>query len=341
MKPSTAMKSIQAAVAGQLPLFLWGAPGVGKSALVKQAADELYGDRVYYTNGNSKRDAYFRDVRVLLLDPVDLRGLPNLGADGRAHWAPAEFLPEDGEGVLFLDELNAAPGAVQAACYQLLLDRSLGEYRLPDGWAMIAAGNRAEDRAVVNRMSTALGSRMIHIDIEPDLDDWTLWAGKAGIDPRVIAFCRFKPDVLMAFEPSASDRTFPCPRTWEYVSRLLATNPPAEALAPMLAGTVGEGAAAEFGAFLKVAGKVPSFDKILAAPARAPVPEGMDALHVVSAAIGARASAQNLDAVTEYAERMPVEFAMAGLRMAANRDPDVCDTHAWQQWAARNADALI
>ena len=135
------------------PVFLWGAPGVGKSQVVAQVAEE--------------RNLALRDIRAVLLDPVDLRGLPRITAEGLSVWCPPGFLPganDPEEGILFLDELNAAPPLVQAACYQLILDRRIGEYKLPDGWSIIAAGNREKDKAVTHRMPSALANRMVHLD---------------------------------------------------------------------------------------------------------------------------------------------------------------------------------
>jgi MoxR-like ATPase len=176
MKPSDIASSLQLLAQIQKPAFVWGPPGVGKSQVVAQVA-ALLGIRLI-------------DIRAVLLDPVDLRGLPTV-EQGRAAWAIPAFLPEDGAGILFLDELNAAPPLVQAACYQLVLDRALGEYRLPDGWAVFAAGNREGDRAVTSRMSSALANRFVHLVFEPDLDDWSQWAmGPGDLRPEVVAFLR-------------------------------------------------------------------------------------------------------------------------------------------------------
>src|SRR5262249_11413548 len=142
MKASAISVALRTLVAAKQPVFIWGGPGIGKSAIVRELADDL--------------NTSLQDIRALLLDPVDLRGLPFLGADGRSKWAPHEFLPGEVSGILFRDELNAAPAMVQASCYQLVLDRKLGEYTLPDGWAIVAAGNRDCDRAVTTRMPSPL-----------------------------------------------------------------------------------------------------------------------------------------------------------------------------------------
>jgi MoxR-like ATPase len=157
MKASQIASSLHVLFKARQPVFLWGGTGIGKSAIVRQLATSL--------------NLPLQDVRALLLDPVDLRGLPFLGSDGRSRWATPEFLPKDGEGILFLDELNAAPAMVQASCYQLVLDRKLGEYTLPDGWAIIAAGNRDSDRAVTTRMPSPLRNRFVHLEFEVDAQE--------------------------------------------------------------------------------------------------------------------------------------------------------------------------
>jgi MoxR-like ATPase len=187
MKASVVFRCLKAIViTEQQPVSIWGTPGIGKSAVVHQLAAE--------------RGIPLKDIRALLLDPVDLRGLPFVGKDGRSTWATADFLPQGGEGILFLDELNAAPAMVQASCYQLVLDRKLGEYTLPEGWAIVAAGNRDSDRAATTRMPTPLRNRFVHIDFEVDVQEWSEWAIQTGICPEVIAFIRFRPQLLNAFD---------------------------------------------------------------------------------------------------------------------------------------------
>ena len=206
MKPRLVSQALAACIEVKQPCFLWGAPGVGKSQIVRQAAQAL--------------SLRVIDVRAVLLDPVDLRGLPAINGDKKAHWCPPAFLPVEGNGVLFLDELNAAPPLVQAACYQLVLDRQLGEYHLPAGWAVIAAGNRDTDRAVTSRMPSALANRFVHLDFEADLADWATWALQAGVKTELIAFIRFRPGLLHDFDPKRNDKAFPTPRAWEFVSKI-------------------------------------------------------------------------------------------------------------------------
>ena len=190
MKASAVSTAVRALIASGQPVFIWGGPGIGKSAVVAQVASAMGVD--------------LQDIRALLLDPVDLRGLPFVASDGRSRWATPGFLPQDGTGILFFDELNAAPAMVQASLYQLVLDRKLGEYRLPDGWAIVAAGNREGDRAVTTRMPTPLRNRSVHIDFEVDAQEWSSWAIQNTIRPEVVAFIRFRPEVLSAFDRDAT-----------------------------------------------------------------------------------------------------------------------------------------
>jgi len=187
MKPSKLYEALRALIDERVPLHIWGPCGVGKSQIVFQVADDT--------------EREFRDVRAGQLDPVDMRGLPRIASD-QTEWAPPKFLPTSGKGILFLDELTSAPQMTQAACYQLVLDRRLGEYVLPDAWVVIAAGNPASERGVHFSMPRPLRNRFVHLELEADLDDWCKWAIKAGVRPEIIAFLRFKPELLHTADPN-------------------------------------------------------------------------------------------------------------------------------------------
>jgi hypothetical protein len=275
-----------------------------------------------------------KDIRALLLDPVDLRGLPFLGADHAAKWATPDFLPKDGEGILFLDELNAASAMVQAGCYQLVLDRRLGEYTLPEGWSIIAAGNRETDRAVTTRMPTPLRNRFTHLNFEVDVQEWCEWAIQSAICPEVIAFIRFKPDLLSAFDRDAN--AFPSPRSWEFVSRILKSAPARDIEHELFSGTVGDGAATEFSAFLRTFRDLPNIDAILLNPHREPVPDNAAAQYAVASALAHYASDTNFDRVCTYLERMPTEFSVLCVRDASLKQPSVRNTAGYTKWAIAN-----
>jgi MoxR-like ATPase len=300
---------------------------VGKSSVVKQLAETL--------------NVPLQDVRALLLDPVDLRGLPFLGSDGRSKWATPEFLPQNGTGILFLDELNAAPAMVQASCYQLVLDRKLGEYTLPEGWAIIAAGNRDSDRAVTTRMPSPLRNRFVHLEFEVDVQEWSEWAIQAGIRPEVIAFLRFRPELLSAFDRDAN--TFPSPRSWEFVSRILDSfdskaNPSIEH--EVIAGAVGSGAATEFSAFLRMFRELPNIDAILLDPTQEPVPENAAAQYAVASALAHCACDTNFDRICVYLNRLPTEFRVLCVRDATLREPSIRCTAGYTKWAVENHHAI-
>jgi len=269
---------------------------------------------------------------------VDLRGLPFLGTDGRSKWATPEFLPQTGSGILFLDELNAAPAMVQASCYQLVLDRKLGEYTLPEGWAIIAAGNRDSDRAVTTRMPTPLRNRFVHLEFEVDLQEWCEWAIQAGIRPEVIAFLRFRPELLSVFDRDAN--SFPSPRSWEFVSRILETQPDRVVEHELFAGAIGAGAATEFSAFLRTFRELPNIDAILLNPMKEPVPENAAAQYAVASALARCATDTNFDRVCTYLDRMPTEFGVLSVRDATLRDPAIRHTAGYTKWAIENHHVL-
>jgi AAA domain (dynein-related subfamily) len=324
MKPSDIASSLQLLARIQKPAFLWGSPGVGKSQIVAQVAAGL-GVRLI-------------DIRAVLLDPVDLRGLP-LVEQGKAAWATPAFLPEAGAGILFLDELNAAPPLVQAACYQLVLDRALGEYRLPDGWTVFAAGNHEADRAVTSRMSSALANRFVHLRFDPDLDDWSRWAmGPGDLRSEVVAFLRWRPELLDQFEPT--EKAFPSPRAWASVSHILAATPPVETEFALYEGTVGRGAAIEFTGFLRVFRALPSLDGILLNPATAAVPDEPSALCAVATGLARRVTDQNFAAVSQYADRLAREYGTLLVKSATARLPGLVHHPAFTRWAVHNAAAL-
>lgn len=320
MKASAILAALRSLVHARQPAFLWGGPGLGKSSVVNQLARSL--------------KVPLQDVRALLLDPVDLRGLPFLGKDGRSQWATPDFLPKDGSGILFLDELNAAPAMVQASCYQLVLDRKLGEYTLPDGWAIIAAGNRDSDRAATTRMPTPLRNRFVHLEFEVDLQEWSEWAIEAGIRPEVIAFLRFRQELLSAFDRDAN--AFPSPRSWEFVSRILGAAPDQSVEHDLFAGAVGAGAATEFSAFLKTFRELPNIDAILMNPLKEPVPENAAAQYAVASALAHCASDTNFDRICTYLGRMPTEFSVLCVRDASLREPAIRHTSGYTKWAIEN-----
>ncbi len=250
MKASRLTRAIGALIDSKIPTFLWGPPGIGKSSIIKQLS--------------LAKELRFIDLRLSLMDPTDLKGIPFY--DKHEHhsvWAPPSFLPKSGEGILFLDELNSAPPAVQASAYQLILDRQVGEYVLPEGWAIIAAGNRESDRGVVYRMPTPLANRFVHLEMEVDSNDWRDWAFRAGIDERIIAYIGYKSEDLFTFDPTLGEKSFATPRSWEFVNGILGSGMDENLMLDVISGAIGKERAIAFLSFAKVMHKLPDIETIL------------------------------------------------------------------------------
>jgi len=260
------------------PVMLWGPPGVGKSRIVAELAEKFSAPMI--------------DLRLSQIEPSDLRGIPYRIDDG-VEWAVPRLLPNaerhGDNGILFLDEINAAPPSVSAAAYQLILDRRLGEYLVPEGWAIFAAGNRQGDRGVSHVMPTPLANRFTHYEIEVDLEDWVTWALREGIDEHVIGFLRFRPELLFEFEQSENPIAFPSPRTWEFAHRaLLKFSDRPELLSAALEACVGEAAGIEFMAYLEHLERLPDIDAIIDGEP-VDLPDEVDLQYAVAAALTRRA----------------------------------------------------
>jgi MoxR-like ATPase len=321
MKPSKLYEALHALIGERVPLHIWGACGVGKSQIVHQVASDL--------------DYDFLDVRAVQLDPVDLRGLPRIVED-QTEWVPPKFLPTTGKGILFLDELTSAPQMTQAGCYQLVLDRKLGEYLLPDGWVVIAAGNPASERGVHFAMPRPLRNRFVHLDLEPDLDDWCRWAVKAQVRPEIIAFMRLKPELLHTADATSDANAWPTPRSWEMASQVLCgiarrqktqfLSGASEFEAQLLDGTVGPAAASELVAFIRLFRQLPSIDEILLNPSTAPLPTEPSAQIAIATALGRALSDTSVGRGIAYLDRMPTEMRVMAMRDAAARDTAITHT---------------
>jgi len=260
------------------PVMLWGPPGVGKSQMVAQIG--------------ARHDVAVIDIRLSQMEPSDLRGIPFRTGE-HVEWATPAILPDaqrhGEEGILFLDEITSAPPSVSAAAYQLILDRRLGEYEVPDGWAIFAAGNRQGDRGVTYTMPAPLANRFSHFEFETNLDDWVAWAYANGIDERVIGFLRFRPELLFDFDPAHNPVAFPSPRSWEFAHRGLQKfgNQPA-ILQGTLQACVGPAAGVELNAFVNSLDQMPDLDGIVEGSETA-VPKEIDLQYAVAAALVGRA----------------------------------------------------
>jgi hypothetical protein len=243
------------------PIFLWGPPGIGKSDVVAEIARDM--------------GALLIDLRLGQMDPTDIRGIPFYNKElGKMDWAPPIDLPDEETAsqypyvVLFMDEMNSAPPAVQSAAYQLVLNRRVGKYKLPKNVVMVAAGNRESDKGVTYRMPTPLSNRFVHSEMKVDFPSWQEWAIKNQIHKDVVGFLTFAKQDLYDFDAKSSSRAFATPRSWTFVSELLADEDlDIATTTDLIAGTVGEGLAVKFMAHRKISGKLPKPEDILSGKA--------------------------------------------------------------------------
>lgn len=292
-------------------VMLWGPPGIGKSQAVRQIANEI--------EGTGKR-VVVTDVRLLLFNPIDLRGIPTANADKTlAVWLkPQIFNMDESKGViniLFLDEISAAPQSVQAAAYQITLDRVVGEHKLPENCIVICAGNRTTDKSVAFKMPKALSNRLMHIEVEGSFTSWRKWAVQSGINEKVIGFLSFRQNYLSCFDATNNDLAFATPRSWEMVSNILnAMDGDVDGNYQLIAGLVGTGVAVEFRTWAKVYAELPSIEDVF--NGKMPrLPHGTDALYaLISSMVAyAREHRNDMNRIANsiaYGSNMPPDFAV-------------------------------
>ncbi len=270
----------------KLSVMIWGPPGVGKSSIVAQTA--------------AKASLHLVDLRLSQLAPTDLRGLP-VARDGKAQWLPPEFLPHDGRGILFLDEINMAPPAMQGIAQQLILDRKVGSYVLPEGWFVWAAGNRKEDRAAVFDMPAPLANRFVHLTIEPDFSSFKDHAISVGTNERILAFLAFRPNLLHQLNDKAP--AWPSPRSWMMANELLNAGLP-------ITGAVGNGVADEFESFEEIYRELPDLAGILAGSSILAFPIEPSVRYAVTIGLTTRIETpeQAKNAILWFSERAPAEW---------------------------------
>jgi hypothetical protein len=325
-----------------IPTFVFGAPGVGKSEMVHQAAD---GEAVI-------------DVRLSMLDPVDLRGLPTTIPDGkggtRVAWALPDFIPADGKGIIFFDELNTAPVAVQNAALQIILDRKCGPHKLGDGWYIVACGNKSSHRAHVNPLSAPLRNRFSIVDYVPSVEAWTGWAVNNRIHDHIIAFLNFAPDHLSS-SPSDEYSNFASPRSWARVSRLMehGVNNDIEATTSL----IGRGSAVAFSSFCEEIEDMPDIDALIEGKEKfSHTGKRISISYAVATTIAGRllrSDSKNLtkgyvDRCSEIAAELPAEIACLFFVMCLGNNNDssralrvkILTSSAGQSWAKKHRNLL-
>jgi len=313
------------------PLFIHGSPGIGKSYIVADVAE--------------KNGLELVDVRLSQMDPVDLRGVPSIKEE-QTVWMPPVFFPKekDSKGILFLDELNSAPPSVQAAIYQLVLNRKMGEYELPSGWRIICAGNRVSDRGVVFRLPTPLANRMVHLHVEAYFEDFKLFAIKEQMHPFIIGFLGFRPD-LLATEPVVEDDANPAfatPRSYHMLSNILKTGNDIARLASIIYGTIGYSAGIEFVSYVKVYEELPD----VAAIYEGHYPEIKSEPALLYALVSALVeyfdgSDMHKEHLFVFSETLPTEFGVMLIKDVIVKDESIATYSAFDAWLSKYGDYII
>lgn len=322
------------------PVMLWGPPGVGKSQMVAQVAAD--------------HEVPVIDVRLSQMEPSDLRGIPFRVGD-HVEWAVPAMLPNAARhglrGILFLDEITSVPPSVSAAAYQLILDRRLGAYEVPLGWAIFAAGNRQGDRGVTYTMPAPLANRFSHFELDVNLDDWVAWAYAHGIDERLIGFLRFRPELLFEFDPAHNPVAFPSPRSWEFAHRALHKfGDNNELMVGALQACVGPAAGVELAAFVDNLDQLPDIDAILRGE-QVSVPRETDLQYAVASALVARAirvkdtpeAQEGWGRILDYAGRFPQRemgvMLVSDMHRAVGQD--LFGVPQFSVWAKAVADVML
>jgi len=328
MKATKLKTTLKSLIDSKIPCFIWGSPGVGKSSLVAQIAKE--------------KNMNFIDLRLSLLDPTDLRGIPFFNSEDKsAVWAKPEFFPPSDSkeyGILFLDEINSAPPTIQAAAYQLILDRKIGEYTLPVNYAIIAAGNKETDRGVTYRMPTPLANRFVHLDFDLDFDSWKTWAYKANIDYRIISYLNYKKEDLFVFDPSSSKKAFATPRSWSFVDDILKSPLPKELYLEVISGTIGNDTANEFLSYLNIMKELPNIDDILNKK-DINIPTNNSVLYALCSGIIYKLiqdnSIENIDTILEFSFHLPAEFSVLLIQDMQKNNINLEHSTLWEKWVQR------
>ena len=320
--------------------FITASPGVGKSDIIRQIA--------------KKNNLKIFDIRLGTKDPVDINGFPeilSINGKKRSDYAPPLTFPIEGDPIpegyagwlVFFDEMNVPNRTTQASAYGVILDKMIGIHKLHPNVIIIAAGNLETDNAATNRLSTAMQSRLIHFELEVNLNQWLALANEEDIDYRIISFIKFKPELLHKFDPEHSGNTFSCPRTLEFASKIIKPwkTIPIRKL-PVLIGTVGQGCAYEFMSFVEVMESLPSIDKLLNNPDSVSIPDNNPGvLHAICGVVSHNITPDNADRLIKIVNKLPLEFQVICLRDVIKKNKDLYNSKTIQHWILANKEALL
>lgn len=318
--PNQLLESLEYIIPHYLVPYIEGPPGVGKSDIVRQFA--------------KKFKLFLIDIRLSQIAPEDLSGFPMRNQEGnKAQYVPFDTFPLKGEAIpegyngwlIFLDELSSASKSVQAASYKILLDRLVGQQPLHENCFVVAAGNRISDGAIANKIGTAQQSRMIHLELGINSNDWLEWADKNNIDYRIKSYIKRNPSDLHVFDPRHNDKTFRCPRTWEFLSKIISKYKDVStknySLLATASGTISSAGAVEFLKYASIFETLPSFEDILEEPEKTNLPYNSDEQFATVYYVGQYTTKDNFDTVMKYISRMNPEMQTTFIRLLGRKDP--------------------
>lgn len=321
--------------AGLVP-FIQGSPGIGKSDIVRSVANK-YNLKVI-------------DIRLSQCDPTEINGFPFHDGKRMDYLPPKQFplqeldsIPSGYNGwLIFLDEFNSASIATQAAAYKLILDRMIGVYSIHKNAAIVCAGNTENDNAIVNDMSTAMQSRLIHLELKTNIKEWIDWANQNNIDNRIKAFLEFRPDLLHKFDSNHNDKTFATPRTWAFASKLIQGKENISEILPILYGTVSKGVTIEFNAFCNQYMNLPKIQDILASPDEISIDDNnMGVLYALAYMISCYFDETTIDKLLIFVKRLPPEFSVVCMKAAIRRNKELLQHASIKEWISEFAQEVM
>lgn len=330
MRPLALKRAIERAFAAGLVPFVKGSPGIGKSAIIRQIANEA--------------KLLVIDLRLGQCDPTDLLGFPNI-ENGRSVYHPPKDIPIEGDTIpvgyngwlLFLDEMNTAPKAVQAAAYKLL-DRMVGQTKLHSQVYIAAAGNKDTDGAITTTMSSATMSRIVHLELDAHFDDFEQWALKNNMDHRILGFLKFKPESFHKFDPRNLKEPFACPRTWDFTNRTInGLEVSMGSDLELLGGIIGKGNSREFIEYCAVYGEIKTIDEILANPESIVIKDRPDIKYAYASYVATNIQPSNASQLMKFINRLPVEFQIVTLSNAFKAKPLICQVPEVMDWITKYA----
>jgi hypothetical protein len=313
-------------------ILIWGAAGVGKSASIQQVADEL--------------DVPLIDLRLSQLEPVDLRGIPQVDKNGYTVFGRSVLLPSaelhGDRGILLVDEVTAADLSMRAAAFQLFHDRRIGDHCIPDGWLIVGASNREEDRSIVNRLEAPLANRFTHLTYDLDLAEWTSWAAQAGINPLITGFVNFRASYLHKFNSDrAAEPAWPSPRSWHAASDWIDLELDADAELEVILGCVGVEAGTEFEGYKRVVNDLPLMGDIESNPQGCALPNDPAAKYALASVLAYHIDKNNAEALCTYLTRMEPEFTLIGVDQIRAKDASLLANDAATAWLVGHGNAIL